>query len=134
MRDPVAAEDVVQEAMLRALTDFASFKGVNPRAWLLQIVRNTAYSSRQLDRGVQFVPIATRSSAASVPGSSASLATDDDPEMALLRRRGERQVQELIAALPVELREPLILRELEELSHKQIADITHTPIATRREL
>jgi DNA-directed RNA polymerase specialized sigma24 family protein len=62
------------------------------------------------------------------------VATDDDPEMALLRRRGERQVQELIAALPVELREPLILCELEELSHKEIADITHTPIATRREL
>jgi DNA-directed RNA polymerase specialized sigma24 family protein len=40
----------------------------------------------------------------------------------------------MAAALPVELREPLILRELEELSHKQIADITHTPIATRREL
>ena len=61
------------------------------------------------------------------------VATDDDPEMALLRRRGERQVQELIAALPVELREPLILREL-ELSYMEIADITHTPIATRREL
>jgi DNA-directed RNA polymerase specialized sigma24 family protein len=43
-------------------------------------------------------------------------------------------MQELIAALPVELREPLILRELEELSHKEIADITRTPIATRREL
>ena len=57
MRDAAAAEDVVQEAMLRALTYFASFKGVNPRAWLLQIVRNAAYSSRQLDRGAQLVPI-----------------------------------------------------------------------------
>ena len=133
MRDAVAAEDVVQEAMLRALTYFASFKGVNPRAWLLQIVRNTAYSSRQLDRGVQFVPIGE----ADEPGTLVAddlVATDDDPEMALLWRRGERQVQELIAALLVELREPLILRELEELSYKEIADITHTPIATRREL
>ena len=55
MRDPAAAEDVVQEAMLRALTYFASFKGVNPRAWLLQIVRNAAYSARELDGGVQLV-------------------------------------------------------------------------------
>src|ERR1700674_929890 len=58
MRDSAAAEDVVQEAMLRALTYFAGFKGVNPRAWLLQIVRNAAYTSKSLDRGVHFVPIA----------------------------------------------------------------------------
>ena len=57
MRDSAAAEDIVQEAMLRALTYFASFKGVNPRAWLLQIVRNAAYTSRNLNHGVQFVPI-----------------------------------------------------------------------------
>src|SRR5579862_3931619 len=58
VRDAAAAEDVVQEAMLRALTYFAGFKGVNPRAWLLQIVRNAAYSLQGLDRGVEFVPIA----------------------------------------------------------------------------
>ena len=52
MRDAAAAEDVVQEAMLRALTYFASFKGGNSRAWLLQIVRNAAYTSQGLDRGV----------------------------------------------------------------------------------
>ena len=51
MRDAAAAEDVLQEAMLRALTYFASFRGVNPRAWLLQIVRNTAYDTLNLDRG-----------------------------------------------------------------------------------
>ena len=49
VRDPVAAEDVVQEAMLRALSYFSSFRGVNPRAWLLQIVRNAAYSARERD-------------------------------------------------------------------------------------
>ena len=48
----------------------------------------------------------------------------DDPETALIKARGERQVRELIAALPVELREPLVLRELEELSYKEIAEIT----------
>jgi RNA polymerase sigma-70 factor, ECF subfamily len=54
----------------------------------------------------------------------------DDPEAALIRARGARQVRELIAALPLELREPLVLRELEELSYKEIAEITRVPIGT----
>src|SRR6266567_4374468 len=129
MRDAAAAEDVVQEAMLRALTYFASFKGVNPRAWLLQIVRNAAFASKSLDRGVQLVPIV----ATAAPGAIASddlVSSDDNPEMALLKVRGERQIRDLIAALPVELREPLVLRELEELSYKEIAEITRVPIGT----
>ena len=59
MRDPEAAEDVLQDAMVRALTYFPSFKGINARGWLLQIVRNTAYGSINLNRGIQVVPIAT---------------------------------------------------------------------------
>ena len=54
----------------------------------------------------------------------------DDPETALINTRRDRQVQELIAALPAELREALVLRELEELSYKEIAEITQTPIGT----
>ena len=128
MRDSAAAEDVVQEAMLRALTYFASFRGVNPRAWLLQIVRNAAYSSHSLDRGVQFVAIAETAEAGVIADDLPSDA--DDPEVALIKARGERQVRQLIAALPVKLREPLVLRELEELSYKEIAEITRTPIGT----
>lgn len=129
VRDPTAAEDVVQEAMLRALTYFASFKGVNPRAWLLQIVRNAAYASNGLDRGVQLLPIGR-------PGEEGTVAADDlvsaadNPETALIKMRTERRVRDVIAALPVELREPLVLRELEELSYKEIAEITQTPIGT----
>jgi RNA polymerase sigma-70 factor, ECF subfamily len=129
LRDSSAAEDVVQEAMLRALTYFASFKGVNPRAWLLQIVRNTAYKSKALDRGAQLVPIA----ASPEPGAVTEddlIDGQDDPEAALIKTRGQRQVRELIAALPVELREPLVLRELEELSYKEIAEVTGVPIGT----
>ena len=129
LRDSAAAEDVVQEAMLRALTYFSSFKGVNPRAWLLQIVRNTAYASRALDRGTQLVPIAATPEPGAVTADDL-VAGGDDPEAALIKARGERQVRELIAALPVELREPLVLRELEELSYKEIAEITHAPIGT----
>ncbi len=129
MRDAAAAEDVVQEAMLRALTYFAGFKGVNPRAWLLQIVRNAAYSSTQLDRGVQLVPIGEAGETGVVAGEEL-VSGADDPETALIRARGAQQARELIAALPVELREPLVLRELEELSYKEIAEITRIPIGT----
>lgn len=129
MRDPAAAEDLVQEAVLRALTYFAGFKSVNPRAWLLQIVRNTAYISRQVDRGVHLVPIGE----AAEPGAVAAddlVADADDPETALLRSRDRCLVRQLIAELPVELREPLVLRELEEMSYKEIAAVTRAPIGT----
>ena len=126
MRDAEAAEDVLQEAMVRALTYFASFKGVNPRAWLLQIVRNTAYGSMALHRGVEMVPIIDDSGEAIAELVSA----DDDPEAALLRTRESRRVRELIADLPVELRETLVLREFEEFSYKDIAEATQTPIGT----
>jgi len=129
VRDPAAAEDVVQDAVLRAMTYFASFKGVNPRAWLLQIVRNTAYGSGSLDRGAWLVPIGEPGDRGAVSGDDL-VSRADDPEAALIRARGERQVKELIAGLPPELREALVLRELEELSYKEIADITKTPIGT----
>jgi RNA polymerase sigma-70 factor (ECF subfamily) len=127
MRDPGAAEDVLQEAMVRALTYFASFKGVNPRAWLLQIVRNTAYGSMALNRGIETVPIAEESDEA---GAAELVSGDDSPETALLRARECRQVRALIAALPIELRETLVLREFEEFSYKEIAEATQTPIGT----
>jgi RNA polymerase sigma-70 factor (ECF subfamily) len=127
MRDREAAEDVLQEAMVRALSYFASFKGINPRAWLLQIVRHTAYGSMALNRGVETVPI-TDESGDTVAAELVS--ADDNPEIALLRSRESRQVRDLIAALPVELREALVLREFEECSYKEIAETTQTPIGT----
>lgn len=128
-RDAASAEDVVQEAMLRALTYFASFKGVNPRAWLLQIVRNAAYGSHRLDSGVRLLPIGDPGEAGAIESDSL-VETADDPEAALIKLRGQRRIRDMIAALPVELREPLVLRELEELSYKEIAEITRTPIGT----
>ena len=129
MRDPASAEDVLQEAMLRALTYFPSFKGVNPRGWLLQIVRNTAYASMSLNRGVELVPL-TNGSDESEDIVARLPSSDDDPETSLIKTRERDRVHRMIAALPIELRETLVLRELEELSYKDIAEVTHMPIGT----
>jgi RNA polymerase sigma-70 factor (ECF subfamily) len=129
MRDPASAEDVLQEAMLRALTYFPSFKGVNPRGWLLQIVRNTAYASMNLNRGVELVPMTNGPDDAT--DMIAQLPSgDDDPETSLIRTRERERVRQMIAALPIELRETLVLRELEDLSYKEIAEVTRMPIGT----
>jgi RNA polymerase sigma-70 factor (ECF subfamily) len=129
MRDATAAEDVLQEAMVRALTYFPGFRGVNPRGWLLQIVRNAAYGSMKLNRGIELVPIANGeenggAAIAELPSGG------DDPETSLVKSRDRSHVHQLIGALPVELRETLVLRELEELSYKEIAELTRTPIGT----
>jgi RNA polymerase sigma-70 factor, ECF subfamily len=128
MRDRMAAEDVLQEALVRALTYFPGFRGVNPRAWLLQIVRNTAYGSLALGRRAELVPIASSEDSG---GAGTDLPSrEDDPEMTLIKSRERCRMRALISALPVELRETLVLRELEELSYKEIAEVTQTPIGT----
>jgi RNA polymerase sigma-70 factor (ECF subfamily) len=129
MRDANAAEDVLQEAMLRALTYFPSFRGGNPRAWLLQIVRNMAYDALKLDRAAQFVPLAGSSEDDDIAGVDLP-SGEDDPETSLIKSRDLRRLQELIGGLPIELRETLVLRELEELSYKEIAEVTQVPIGT----
>jgi RNA polymerase sigma factor (sigma-70 family) len=128
VRDATSAEDVLQEAMLRALTYFPSFRGDNPRAWLLQIVRNTAYDTLKLDRDARFVPLA---GAIEDDHTGVDLPFEgDDPETSLIKSRDRQLVRELISELPIELREALVLRELEELSYKEIAEVTGTPIGT----
>ena len=123
MRDRDDAQDVVQEALVRALTYFPSFRGTNARGWLLQIVRNAAYGSMKLNRGAPTVPTdAVEESALADPG--------DDPEALLIKQQDRARVGEAIAGLEVELREALVLRELEELSYTEIAQVTGAPIGT----
>lgn len=128
--DPVLAEDVVQDATVRALRYFGSFRGQNARAWLLQIVRNAAHEARATR---------LRHAAASLDdeqdqedGVSALVVADtaDDPEVALERCEDHALLKDALAALPVDLRECLVLRELEELSYKEIAQVTNVPVGT----
>ena len=119
VRDRVAAEDVVQEAMLRALSYFASFRGGDARAWLLRIVRNAAY-----DR------LARRREEPLGPGHDALPDPAADPEAEFAAGEDRARLHAALATLPVELRECLVLRELEEMSYRDIARITEVPVGT----
>ena len=129
VRDATLAQDVVQDAAVRALGYFGSFRGGDARAWLLRIVRNAAYTALAARK---------RGGAASLDaeGADDELAAlqvqdpADDPETALARREDVAQLNQALAALPLELRECLVLRELQELSYKEIGHVTGVPVGT----
>ena len=117
------AEDVVQEAYLRAFRFFDGFQGGNFRPWLLAIVRNTCMTWLQRNRRHNpTVPLdnATHAVAADVPGPDSQLLLDANREL----------VQHALAELPVEYREAVVLREMEGMSYKEIATVTETAIGT----
>ena len=120
------AEDVVQEAMVRALTYFPSFRGGSSRAWILQIVRNTAYGALKA-RGVRMAGQTALDEAGAIEDIPDPA---HDPEQALIVSHDLARIDALIGALPLELREALVLRELEELSYRDIAQVTSVPIGT----
>jgi RNA polymerase sigma factor (sigma-70 family) len=121
------AEDVVQEAMVRALTYFPSFRGGSSRAWILQIVRNTAYGALKARRGERMTTLADLGEGVAVEDIPDAA---DGPEKTLLMSSDLAQIDALIEALPAELRETLVLRELEDLSYREIAHVTSVPIGT----
>jgi RNA polymerase sigma-70 factor (ECF subfamily) len=127
-RDAVLAEDVVQDAMVRALTYFGGFRGDNPRAWLLQIVRNVALGKL----GARPNPVSIDEAKSSSGESLADTLPDggDGPDATLEREQDRRRVSQLLNRLPIELRECLVLREIEECSYKEIARIVDAPIGT----
>ena len=123
MRNDDDAADAVQEACLRALRFLNGFRGGDSRPWLLAIVRNTCFSRLRNNR-----VHATESE------------FDDDlhspepeainPEILVARRRDEAALKHAIEGLPEEFREVIVLRELEGLSYKQIAEVAEIPVGT----
>ncbi len=117
------AEDIVQESCLRALKFIGGFRGGNPRAWLLTIVRHTAYTWLQRRR---------------TDLSSADWADDafefedpaSNPEALLEAATNVERVRAAIAQLPTGFREVIVLREMEEYSYKEIADAIGLPLGT----
>ena len=119
-RDPVDAQDLAQEAVLRALRYFHAFRGEEARPWLLRIVRNTWIDLRTRN-GAEKLPLEVLETRA---------AEGPDPEQSALAGDRRRQIASALAALPVESREVLVLREIEDLSYKQIAAVLDLPIGT----
>jgi RNA polymerase sigma-70 factor (ECF subfamily) len=117
------AEDVVQEAYLRAFKFFGSFHGGDSRAWLLTVVRNTCYTWLQRNR----MPDQTMEFDEEIHSLDSDAA---NPETMLLHSVDQQLLRQALEALPVELREVLILRELEGLPYKEIADIANIPMGT----
>lgn len=122
-RNDSDAEDVVQDAYLRAYKYFAGFRGENFRAWLLAVVRRAAYDWMHRNRPAELLSEADIDL-------DAVAGDDDSPEVTLLRKADQRMVNEMIEALPVPFREVVILRELQELSYKEIAEIAAVPVGT----
>ena len=126
-RSNADADDVVQEAMLRAWRAFDGFRGGDMRPWLLAIVRNcwrTAAGDRKR-RGHVALP-----QDAEQMGLDAMTFEGPSPEAAAVRSDEGRKLDALIATLPEEFREVLILREMEDLSYREIATVTDVPIGT----
>jgi len=120
-RDASLAEDLVQDAFLRAFRGFRGFRGGEPRAWLFAIVRSSHLTwVRSPGARLQAVPDDVEDRAAE----------EDTPEDALLRQGEIDTVRSAIEALPEPFRETLVLRELEELSYREIAEVTGAPIGT----
>lgn len=117
------AEDVVQEACLRAIRHFSSFKGGDGRPWLLAIVRNTFYTWIKHNR----LPEAETIFDDEIHPEPQDI---DDPETLLLREMDKQVVRRALLRLPAQFREVIILREFEELSYKQIADVAQIPCGT----
>ncbi|HEY6122329.1 MAG TPA: sigma-70 family RNA polymerase sigma factor [Pyrinomonadaceae bacterium] len=122
-KDKTDAEDVVQEAYLRAFTHFGSFHGGDSKPWMLAIVRNTCFTWMQRNRQ---------------PESTISLddelyeveSKDLNPEALLLQSEDTQMVRQALEKLPIEFREVIVLRELEGLSYKQIAEMAEIPVGT----
>src|SRR6266566_3190989 len=125
MRNDHDAEDVVQDAYLRALKYFSGFRGEesSARAWVLAIVRNTAYTWRRRQHsdtlGTEFNEELHSDSVA-----------DEHPEAALIKRDAGASLTRALDQLPIEFREVIVLRELEGLSYKEISDVAGVPVGT----
>lgn len=123
------AEDVVQEASLRAFRAIREFAGGSPRSWLLSIVRNAAYSWLRKNRPTAVVTVEDLE-AVELERAKPNDPNDETPETALIAKVDAEQLRAAIAALPSPFRETLVLRDIEGLDYREIAEATEVPIGT----
>jgi RNA polymerase sigma factor (sigma-70 family) len=127
------AEDVVQEACLRAYRAINGYAGGNARAWVLTIVRNTAYTWLKKNRPADIISVddfESLESAGTGGLSNPQGPCAETPETALMAKADAARLQDAIAALPTEFRETLVLREVHGLDYREIAAVTGAPVGT----
>ena len=126
------AEDVVQDAALRAFRGIKRFGAVNARAWSLTIVRNTAYSwlMKNRPKAVVFTDDLTAAEQQELEHGGLQATRIETPEEIALFKADAEDVQRAMAQLPAQLREVIVLREINQLNYRDIAEITNIPIGT----
>ena len=117
------AQDIAQEAYLRAFKFFAGFRGGDGRSWLLRIVRNTFYTWLDKNRRNEETTISDEESEDIESGTVTA-------DGLLIREADSKMLHQAIEGLPVEFREVLVMRELEDMSYKEIADVAAIPLGT----
>jgi RNA polymerase sigma-70 factor, ECF subfamily len=131
VRDQHAAEDIVQDAYLRAFRYFGSFRGDDARPWLLGIVRNTCYSwlqnAKRSPEQVEFDEDIEMDESAEM---TMAMGRSENPETLLVRKAERTAVNAAIKSLPATFREVIILREIEEMPYDSIAALMQIPIGT----
>ena len=124
-RNDQDAEDVVQESFMRALRYFDSMRGGEARPWLLGIVRNTCYTWLEKNRPAEVVPLDDE--AGETP---AAAVNPETPEVILLQSANRKLVNQALEELPVGYREVIVMREIEDMSYKEIAAVAGIPLGT----
>ena len=120
------ADDVVQEATLRAYRSFDDLRGADGKAWLLTIVRNCHLTARKQQQRRNQVPLPQDDE----DQGGEMVAEMPDPEAIAIRQDQQRMLRRLMSALPDEQREVLVLREIEDMDYREIAAVTSLPIGT----
>ena len=128
MRDQADAEDAVQECYLRALRHFDSYRGPAMKPWLLTILRNVC-NAEFARRGKKETP-ADHTEEESEAASPIWQEPQASPETALLRQQDGDTIRRLVAALPHQFREAIVLREINDLSYHEIAQVAGVPVGT----
>jgi RNA polymerase sigma factor (sigma-70 family) len=126
------AEDVVQDAALRAFRGIKTFGAVNARAWSLTIVRNTAYSwlTKNRSKAVVFADDLSVTEQQQIEQESPQGTRVETPEEIALFKADAEDVQRALATLPAQFREVVVLREINQLNYRDISEITNVPIGT----
>jgi RNA polymerase sigma-70 factor (ECF subfamily) len=129
--DRADAEDIVQDACLRAFRGIAGFSGGNARAWVLTIVRHTAFTWLGKNRPAAVVVTDDLEAVERSQQRAGSADPEvETPETALIAKTDSGRLEAAIAALPTPFRETLVLRELQGLDYREIAEVTGVPIGT----